>query len=568
MSPENLADIQNIAQSLEIAARQNPHQVAVAQPVRRRQKRPLDYRVVRFDELNQTATRIAHRLRDHGVQPGMRISLMIPPGIDFVAWVFGVMRCGATAILIDPGMGRRNLLRCLAETRPEGMAGILPAHLVRTLFRTKLKDCRKNFLVGRGFWPGVVVDRLHQANKEKDRKTEKDHAVAADFLPDDFSAESPAAIIFTTGSTGPPKGVLYRHRHFIQQTIQIRDHFSIEPGGVDVSGFPLFALFNTGMATTTVFPRMDATRPASVDPLDIADAVNHFQANQSFGSPALWNTVATFAESRDLRLPTIRRVLTAGAPVPAHVLQRVRAMISPEGTVHTPYGATEALPVACIESREVLDQTAAQTAAGAGTCVGQRWPQIQWRVIRISDDPLEEISGCVELPPGEIGELIVSGPVVTDRYVTRTDANRMHKIADGGNFWHRMGDVGYLDQADRFWFCGRKTHRVICRDRTLFTIPCEAIFNQHPQIYRTALVGVGPPGDRTPVVVAEPLPGHWPRDGQAVAAMKNGLLQLGQASPLTSSVRTILLRRKLPTDIRHNSKIFREKLAVWAAGKL
>lgn len=482
----------------------------------------------------------------------MRISLMVPPGIDFVAWVFGLMRSRATTILIDPGMGRRNMIRCLVEAEPEGMAGIFPAQMARTFFRRRLAGCRLNFLVGRGLWPGC----------HSTRRFFRDDPPAGDRA--EGGAEDAAAIIFTTGSTGPPKGVLYRHRHFIQQTVQIRDRFGIEPGGADVSGFPLFALFNAGMGMTTVFPRMDATRPASVDPLDIADAVQRFSANQSFGSPALWNTVASHAERTGLKLPTVRRVLTAGAPVPARVLEKVRRMIAPDGEIHTPYGATEALPVACIESREVLEETAARTAAGGGTCVGRRWPQIEWRVIAIDDGPIAAIGDSRMLLPGEIGELIVSGPVVTDSYVTQTGANRLHKIQEGARFWHRMGDVGWLDEQDRFWFCGRKAHRVVCGSGTLFTIPCEAVFNQHPAVFRSALVGVGSGASRQPVIVIETWPEQRPRGRAGRRQLAAELLGLGSRNPLTVSIQRVLFLSPLPTDIRHNAKIFREKIAVWA----
>jgi len=552
----DLGKIANISDSLRLAAGLFPDSIAVAQPTRQRQRRPLDYRTITFRELNERADRIAGGLVQAGVTDQMRISLMIPPGIEFVAWVFGVLRSRAVVILIDPGMGRKNMIRCLAEARPDGLCGILPAQIARTVFRSRLPDCRYNFLVGRGVWFGTRSTRPFFAGPAPSTVTPAG------------TAEDPAAIIFTTGSTGPAKGVLYRHRHFIQQTVQIRDYFGIEPGGTDVSGFPLFALFNTGMGMTTVFPRMDATRPANVDPLDIADAVNHFSANQAFGSPALWNTVATFAAKNPFSLPTVQRVLTAGAPVPARVLEGIRKIIGPGGQVHTPYGATESLPVACIESDQVLNETAEKTRSGAGTCVGRRWPQIRWRVIEISDDPIADISQTNELAAGKIGELIVSGPVVTDQYVTRTDANALHKIRDGDTFWHRMGDVGYLDDQDRFWFCGRKSHRVICGDRTLFTDCCEAIFNQHQAIFRSALVGIGPRNSQTPVIVVEPFPEFWPVRQSGQQSLRNELLELGAANELTNTIRNVLFMRKLPTDIRHNSKIFREQIAVWAAKRL
>jgi acyl-CoA synthetase (AMP-forming)/AMP-acid ligase II len=232
--------------------------------------------------------------------------------------------------------------------------------------------------------------------------------------------------------------------------------------------------------------------------------------------------------------------------------------------VHTPYGATEALPVASISASEVLSETAAKSAAGGGTCVGRRFPGIEWRIIRITDAPIATIDEAEELPPGEIGELIVRGPVVTTEYVTRTEANSLHKIRDGDTFWHRMGDVGYFEIAgpdERFWFCGRKSHRVITPRGTLFTIPCEAIFNQHPWVYRSALVGVGTPGRQQPVVFVEAWPEHRRTCQENVDRLTSELRETAHQHAHTAEIEDFFfLWGTLPVDIRHNAKIFREEL--------
>jgi acyl-CoA synthetase (AMP-forming)/AMP-acid ligase II len=240
--------------------------------------------------------------------------------------------------------------------------------------------------------------------------------------------------------------------------------------------------------------------------------------------------------------------------------------IADDGDVHTPYGATEALPVATIAASEVLNTTARQTAEGAGTCVGRKFSGIRWKVIRIHDKPIPTIDEIEELAPGEIGELIVQGRVITERYLTRVEANTLAKIDDPTGVWHRMGDVGYLDDDDRFWFCGRKAHRVVTDAGTMYTVRCEAIFNQHPVVYRSALVGVGQPPQQTPVLIVEPWPDRNPTDEAAAGRLLDELYQLGQQSELTHSIRRehLLIRDALPVDIRHNAKIFREKLTVWA----
>ena len=380
------------------------------------------------------------------------------------------------------------------------------------------------------------------------------------FDPVPMDREDSAAIIFTTGSTGPPKGVHYRHRIFLEQSRQIRDWFDIRPGTVDVSGFPLFALFNTAMGTATVFPDMDPTRPADIYPPNLIHSVETFAADQSFGSPALWNTVSRYCADHGKRLPTVKRILSAGAPVPPHVLERIKSVIAEDGEAWTPYGATESLPVACIGANEVLGETAELSSQGAGTCVGKNFPDMTWKLIEISDEPIASIEDAVPVAQGKIGELIVQGAVVTDKYLTRADANADHKVADGDSFWHRMGDVGYFDEQGRFWFCGRKSHRLETKAGPMFTVPCESIINSHPAIYRSALVGSGKKGQHVPVLFAEPWPEKRPANDAEKKSLLNELKELAKKHWQTDKIEHFDIHEKLPVDIRHNSKIFRERM--------
>jgi acyl-CoA synthetase (AMP-forming)/AMP-acid ligase II len=380
-----------------------------------------------------------------------------------------------------------------------------------------------------------------------------------------------AAIIFTTGSTGPPKGVQYTHQTFHSQIDMILEQYRIQPGGKDLSGFPLFGLFNAVMGTSTILPDMDPTRPADVDPPRLLDAIDQWQINQSFGSPALWTKMGLYCKSTGRRMESLKLVLSAGAPVPSRVLEQVRAAMHPDGKVFTPYGATEALPIASIESREVLQETSKLTNQGLGTCVGKRFAQVQWKVIEITDEPIATIEQVRQLPPGQIGELMVCSPSVTHRYVTRTDQNQLHKVLgsdpDGQPMvWHRMGDVGYLDPSDRFWFCGRKSHRVRTSRGPIFTEPIEAVLNTHPSVYRSALVPRGTSPDQKAVVIIEPWPEHR-KDVQANLEIHQQQWQalISRFHPSLDIESFVVYPKRLPTDIRHNSKIFREELTDWLA---
>jgi acyl-CoA synthetase (AMP-forming)/AMP-acid ligase II len=259
-------------------------------------------------------------------------------------------------------------------------------------------------------------------------------------------------------------------------------------------------------------------------------------------------------------------VISAGAPVPAAVLKRFAALLPADGEIFTPYGATEALPVSSIGSREVLGETGAMSGEGHGVCVGRPVRSITLAIIPISDGPVDTWSDELALPAWEVGEITVRGPQVSKEYLNRPEATRMAKIAGPeGTVWHRMGDVGYLDDSGRIWFCGRKTHRVQTSKGALYTIPVEGVFNTHPKVFRTALVGLGPKGSQQPVLCVE-LETKTSKAEQEL--IRRELLELGSRYPHTKQIREILFHPAFPVDIRHNAKIFREKLAVWGQGKL
>lgn len=548
-----MSDQFNIADRLRQSAQAWPHQKAVVFPAGQDRQGRYTYSSLTFQQLDQESDRLARGLIELGVKPGTRMALMVRPSLEFIALTFALFKAGAVIILIDPGMGRKNIIRCLAEVEPEGFVAIPLAQLFRKIKRRDFPKARLNVTVGKPvLTSGIDYDWLLGKEWTPFEIVQRDRT-------------DPAAIIFTSGSTGPPKGVAYEHGMFWSQVDLLRDYYQIQPGEVDLPGFPLFALFNSAMGVTTVVPDMDPTKPALVDPEKIIRQMNDQGVTQAFGSPAMWNRIGRYCEEHDIKLPSLKRVLSAGAPVPVHVIKRMRQTLScEEADINTPYGATESLPVASICGREVLEETSKQTATGAGTCVGIPFPGVQVKIIRIHNEPLESIEHAEELSVGEIGEIIVQGPMATREYFLRPEATRLAKIPDGAQFWHRMGDVGYRDEHGKLWFCGRKAHMVETAEGPMFTICCEAIFNQHPRIYRSALVGVGGKPQQRPVIIVEPEQGDFPQSQTARKQLTEELLELGQANALTQSIETVLFHKSLPVDIRHNVKIFREKLAPWA----
>lgn len=544
----------NIAAVLPRLARERPDQIAIRCPGTRGPDGLARYDVaLSYRELDARSDAIAAGLAAYGIGRGVRTVVMVRPSPAFFLLMFALFKAGAVPVLVDPGIDQRALKQCLDEAQPQAFIGIPLAQVARIALGWA-KSATRIVTVGRRLgWGGTTLAQV-----------ERDGAGAgaqlADTAPDEM-----AAILFTSGSTGVPKGVVYRHRHFLGQIGLMHAAFGIQPGGVDLPTFPPFALFDPALGLTSVIPDMDPTRPAQADPRRLHDAIERFGVTQLFGSPALMRVLAEHGRP----LPTVKRVTSAGAPVPPDTVAKIRALLPDDAQFWTPYGATECLPVAVIEGRE-LEATRAATEAGAGTCVGRPVAPNQVRIIAIDDAPIPDWSGVRELPAGQVGEITVAGPTATDSYYHRPQATAAAKIrerlADGSaRIVHRMGDVGYFDGEGRLWFCGRKTQRVETAAGPLFTERVEPVFNALPGVRRTALVGVGEPGRQQAVLCYELPPGVPARAAAEVVAR---LRARAAADPALAGIGHFLHHPGFPVDIRHNAKIGREKLAAWAAQRL
>ena len=514
------------------------------------------YLTLSYQQLNQRSNQIAHGLESIGITKGVKTALMVKPCPDFFALTFALFKVGAVPVLIDPGMGVKNLKTCLGEAQPQAFIGIPQAHLARLLLGWGKDTIVTLLTVGRRWlWGGSTLAALL-----------KKSSAQQEYVMADSGEDELAAILFTSGSTGVPKGAVYTHGNFLAQVEALKNVYAIQPGEIDLPTFPLFALFAPALGMTSVIPEMDFTRPGSVDPEKIIGAIQRFDATTMFGSPALIRRVGAFGETHGISLPSLKRVISAGAPVPAAVLESFSTMLGKDVQIFTPYGATESLPVCSVGSHTILDETRFLTDQGKGVCIGRPVASINLKIIRIDDSPIEIWSDDLELADGEIGEIVVQGPQVTRSYFNRDVSTQLAKIKDlAGGFYHRMGDVGYRDEEGRIWFCGRKAHRIETGSRRLFTIPCEALFNTHPDVFRTALVGAEVKGVISPVICVELAPGAEKLDQQK---LMDDLLQMARSNELTQSITTFLIHKSFPVDIRHNAKIFREKLALWAQEQL
>ena len=571
------ADSANIARYLPLMAARQPGHPAVKIPRGRTRAGDIDYLVLTFAELSAEVDAWGARLVARGVHSGDRALVMVRQGLPLIAATFALFKLGAVPVVIDPGMGLRNFLACVARSRPRVLLGFPFAQLVSFIFSKPFQTVEVRVTASRSMTARLADS---QAENHKSKLAE-------------CSADTLAAILFTSGSTGSPKGVCYEHGMLDAQVRLIRDTYAIEPGEIDLPMLPIFALFDPALGMTTVVPEFDPRRPAAVSPVKIVQAIRQEGVTNSFGSPTLWRKIADHCLARGLVLPSLRRVLCAGAPVPASLWTDAPRFL-PQGKLHSPYGATEVLPVSTATAEDI------NPASVRGACVGHPLAETRVKIIGITDGPIATLADVRELLPGEIGEIIVTGPTVTKEYDQLPEATALAKIreekpqtpnsesskatgaqgapdssgiwnlklgtsAPAGAVWHRMGDCGYLDPDGRLWFCGRVAERVETADGPMFTEPCEQVFRLHPQVARCALVGLGPRNRQIPVIVIEPKAGMPLRTAAERQVFADALHQLALRYPHTARIQRFYFHSRLPVDVRHNAKIHRLALARWAA---
>lgn len=553
-APERAALTRNVAELLAVRASELGERPAVL--AARGRGRALRLASLSFAEIESRANRFAAALRARGLAPGDRACVFVPPGAELVALAYALWKCGAVPVLMDPGLGLARLARAIEHVRPRAFVGIPAAHALRLLAPSAFRSVGLALALGaRGAWLGHDLARL--ARRASDAP-----------ILEEREPQAHAAVLFTSGATGPPKGVVHTHESFRAQLALLGALYGFGPGQTDLACFPLFALFSPALGMSAAFPELDTRRPGRCDPELVVDALRASGATSSFGSPAIWKRVAPWCHARGRRLAGLRTLLVAGAPVPLALFEQLLPLLDDAADLHSPYGATEALPVSSIGGRELLSRLRERSLQGEGTCVGAPAPGVELRVLPISDEPIQSFDGLEELPSGAVGELCVAGANVSREYLFDERATQAAKIREGERVWHRMGDLGRRDAQGLIWFGGRKSHRIESARGLLLPVPVENLLDRRPEVGRSALVGVGARGAQRAVLVVEPRSPRAARGRAARARLRRELLAACASRPVSAVVEEVLLHPSLPVDIRHNAKIDRTALARWAEREL
>ena len=575
----------NICRHLKQAAHAIPHHLAVAvQSAQGASVASLRYSELDFLNLDRQSDAIAFALNAHGIERGMKAVLMVTPSLDFFALTFALFKAGVIPILVDPGMGIRNLKQCFAEAAPDAFIGIPKAHIARRLFgwgKGSIKSllnvddgktglAAKLTRIGTG---AISLSTLLQSTSVQSSAPKSEYPMVM------LKSDEIAAILFTSGSTGTPKGVVYSHGMFEAQIQALKNDYGICHGERDLATFPLFSLFGPALGMASIVPEMDASKPITANPEFLFAAIEKYQCSNIFVNPALLERLGRAGEQKQHKLPSVQRVISAGAPATIASIARFSKMLSQGVPILNSYGATESLPISMIAS-DALFATTDITDNGGGICVGRAIDGVTIRIIAISEEVIPEWDDALQLNNGEIGEIVVQGPMVSQSYYLNNSQHASQNESQGkrataaAKIWdsatntvrHRMGDLGYLDDQGLLWMCGRKAHRVDATLNGLFvkryySIPCERIFNTHPNVKRSALVGVKVANEIEPLICIE-------LDQSLVCNKSQQLYQdliaIAEQFTQTQGIRRFLIHPDFPVDVRHNAKIFREKLAVWA----
>ncbi|MBU2892990.1 AMP-binding protein [Colwellia sp. D2M02] len=569
----------NLCRHLASAAKLTPNNLAVSvQRYRGFNRNALNanvnklfYDELSFAQLHQQSDAIAHALLAYGIKRGMKAVLMVTPSIDFFSLTFALFKAGIVPILVDPGMGVKNLKQCFAESAPDVFIGIPKAHIARKLFGWGKNSVKLLLTVGGSNTLATIIGGLTL------NRLLKKHPSVEPFPMATLSDDEISAILFTSGSTGTPKGVVYSHKMFEAQISALKNDYGIVAGERDLATFPLFSLFGPALGMASIIPDMDASKPIKANPAFIFAAIEKYQCTNLFANPALIEVLGqagSKANGQPHQLLSLKRVISAGAPATLSSIKRFIPLLSSHVEVLTSYGATESLPLTQIGSNELLTTTDI-TDNGGGICVGRAIDGVEISIIAITDDVIDTWHDDLALPKNTIGEIVVSGDMVSHSYYQRDTATEQAKIYShvaGTNkqehhkttVRHRMGDLGYQDSQGRLWMCGRKAHRVDTPNKQYFSIPCERIFNTHDDVKRTALVSVTLLGAKTPLLCIELTSKGKKISAQAQQQLFSDLFAIALKHPQTKGIKHFLIHPDFPVDIRHNAKIFREKLALWA----
>ena len=525
----------NLVAHLKKSATQNPEKYAVIST--EGNFAPKTFKSL-FDEVKKTA----YFFKKKGIKKGDRILLIVKPGIDLINCCFGLLHRGAIPIIIDPGMGLKALSKCIKTSKPVAIVGIPLALSISYLFSKSFQSIKIR----------ISVSKANEYLRDRNETNFKDfdHVILQEC--------DLAAIVFTSGSTGSPKGVRYLIKNFNTQILSLKNNFGLGPTDIDLVTLPVFSLFNPALSITSVISDINPRKPASADPKSIVSTIIDYKITTAFCSPIIGKKISSYCDKNSIVLPNVNRIMLAGASTHPSIVERLAKTI-PNGRVLLPYGATEALPVSFSDHNQIK-KIKDSILSGQGSSLGYPISKKSVMLVPITNSPLpndwEETINPVK-EQNCIGEICITGDIVTDGYDGMPGATRDARFHYNDHTYHRMGDIGYWDGCNSLRFLGRKAELLITSAGMLETERCEPIINNYDEVEKCALIGIGMYKIKEPCIVIELVHNLKSYPSALISKIRNLL----NRDFTEYKINRVFIEKKIPVDSRHNAKIHRLSLA-------
>jgi acyl-coenzyme A synthetase/AMP-(fatty) acid ligase len=522
-----------------------------------------NYSHLSYEAFENKTNAQAYMLSKEGIRAGDKVVFLVKPGPSMYSLIFALYKIGAIPVLVDPGMGLKRMLHCYQSVNARAFIGITAATILKTLVPSYFSTIEITITVRN--------ENLYRGFRRIDEPVNNNEFPIHNSAPDDL-----LHIAFTTGSTGPAKAVECTHAMAHSMKNIIMERYFYEPKDVELITIPFIGVLTLLIGNTGVMPKMDAGKPAKVNPLHIIDAINRFKASCITASPALFNVLGQHGKNHPYTLDSIRFASSGGAPTSISTMKSLAKVLTDQAHFDVSWGATEALPLAAMNVRKILASDALQASTGKGSCLGTPMNGVEVCIMKNVPENLDSFKDAPHLAQGEVGEIVVSGANVSKAYHQDEESNRIHKVFYGGKVWHRTGDLGYVDENQLLWFCGRKSEVIesSLNQAALHSVQCEGIVNSISEVYRSALVKAtieDKPGSQKecPIICVEVEKGYLTNETRPnIEALRQKILNELIKHEITQNIEFVMFHPSFPVDIRHNAKINRKALGDFASKQL
>ena len=549
----------NILSLLAEKAEIHPNKIAFAFL----QNKTNEYDQISFRELDIKSSRVAIYLSNNGFSKGMKTLVLVRPSIDFIILIYGMFKLGVVPIFppnlnLKSPNGRKQFRSILERANIDALIGSRKILLISYLLRV------------RSFSNKIIsMDKIRSYYLDSNNNSE--YIIESDV---DWANNS-VFVKYTTGSTGPSKGVIYNHN-------MLHSHIKL----LKSEGINSEDIFFGRSGTLIVHPLIGLTsvihtnRPIETTGEEIVEAVNRWSVTACFLSPPSAINLSNYLELLDSEgfikkaFPTLERLYVGGETVSSEVVRTIEPHLSSgrpkKGGYHLVYGATEGFPLCQNQAINILESDS-KTKSGNGICLGKAVSGVKIRILTFRH-PLEEFDNSLAVDVtgkgiNSIGEISVSGPVVYTRLIAGDEK------AFGGSLtwardtndrttWHRTGDLGYIDVENRIWLVGRKKHRVeLSNGVTLYPKQIEPILDSMFDI-RTALVNG--PNNSQAFIIVEKNNQNWKI---LEDKLKHSIPTLCKLLKNNIDFSFVPFSQSFPVDSGHQAKIRREELSIWLCNK-